>query len=148
LLDAPVSAFQAIPVSQISSLKYTPTIGFAGVDVFGWNASDGTQFANGGALLILGVVTPVPVTFSKDAFENSTLNFTADDFGNSNHYSGGGPLQSIKVMSLPTHGTLNLTVNSVTNPVSLNQVINVGDLGGFSYTPTAGYGGADTFNWA
>ena len=145
-VDTAVDAFQVIPVDQISNLKYSPNLGFVGIDSFGWNASDGTQFANAAASILLGVEAPTALTFSKDVFEFGTLNFTADDFNS--HYSGGSPIQSIKIMSLPSNGTLNLTVNSVTNPIAVNQVINVGDLGGISYTPNPGYVGPDSFGWS
>ena len=50
----------------------------------------------------------------------------------------GDTLQAIKVTSLPTHGSLN---------VSIATVIPVANIGTLSYTPTPGYTGADSFKF-
>ena len=40
-----VAANQAIPIGSVSSLVYTPNSGYTGSDSFGWNGSDGTNYA-------------------------------------------------------------------------------------------------------
>jgi hypothetical protein len=55
----------------------------------------------------------------------------------------GATLQAVRITSLPGHGTL--TLNDV--PVTQGQEIIAGDLDALSYTPAAGYVGADSFGW-
>ena len=45
--------------------------------------------------------------------------------------------------SLPANGALKLN----STPVTLNQEILAGDIGGLSFTPAADYNGAASFNW-
>ena len=72
---------------------------------------------------------------SKVTLENTPLTFSVEDFTEQ--------FSHINITSLPTDGTL--TFNG--NPVTVNQQINVTDLGNLSFTPTANFVGNTSFTW-
>jgi len=87
---------------------------------------------------------PTVSSFSKSTTQNTPLPFAAADFtGAFTDPDASDSLQTIKIASLPGHGTLALNSTAVT----LNQEIPVAQIGTLSYTPTSGYTGSDSFQW-
>ena len=121
----------SLTLNADGSFEYTPEIGFTGVDTFDYGLADS-----------IGIAPPVTVTLivdpavaplltaadSYDAFEGTT--FTAPTFeGVLANDSGNGAL-SAAVVANPANGSLNF------NPD-----------GSFSYEPTAGFVGDDSFTY-
>jgi len=73
---------------------------------------------------------------------NTVKTFAAADF---RFADAGNALSAIKITSLPTHGTLTLSGTAITTVPS--SVIAASSLGTLTYTPTAGYTGADAFDF-
>lgn len=89
--------------------------------------------------------TPPSVTdIDKEITQEGTLAFTASDFISAfSDADAGDVLQTVKLISLPTQGSLEL--DGVT--VTLNQEITTSDLDQLTYTPAGGFVGSDSFNW-
>ena len=79
---------------------------------------------------------------STTVLHDTSKTLTATDFSGEFSDPNGDTLQSITITSLPTHGTLTLGGANV----SVNQTISASNLT-LTYTPTAGYAGADSFQW-
>ena len=76
--------------------------------------------------------------------QNAVLEFTATAF--TSHFSDadtGETLKTVKITSLPSHGTLKL--DSVA--VDVNDEIALEDLGDLTYQGASGYVGSDSFQW-
>jgi hypothetical protein len=85
---------------------------------------------------------PLVTDFNQSVRAGYILTFSADDF--ESHYSDieDAPLAKIKIISLPTHGTLKLSGEEVTP----GQEINVAEISSLTYTPEVG-GTIDSFEW-
>lgn len=138
-----VTVNQEITVGNISNLVYTPNVGYVGSDSFNWNGSDGTSYASSNAAVNINVADQPPIltNVTKTGYEDVTLSFVATDF--SNNFSSQHILNKIKILSLPTNGTLKLSGVSVT----INQEIMVSNLGNLTFIPSAGWTGTTSFNW-
>ena len=87
---------------------------------------------------------PVVSSLGKGTTQDTPLPFVAGDFtGAFADPDVGDSLQTIKITSLPGHGTL--TLNSTA--VSVSQEITVAQIGTLSYMPAGGYTGSDSFQW-
>ncbi len=110
---------------------YTSSNNFTGTDTFWYRASDGVSNSTPASVTIT-VSPPVPPVANNDNYtvtQGLSLNVAAPGvLGNDT--GGSGPLTVVLVTG-PAHGTLNLNTNN----------------GGFVYTPTNNYVGADTFTY-
>jgi FKBP-type peptidyl-prolyl cis-trans isomerase 2 len=147
-----VTANQTIAASSIGGLVYTPTqatsnaSAFTGVDSFGWNASDGTQFAATAAVVDLDVdaLPTLSVVTIPPALINVGTTFTASEFtGAFTDSNTGLSLETIQITSLPAHGTLRLSGVKVV----AGESISMASIGSLTYTPVAGFVGSDSFGW-
>ena len=86
---------------------------------------------------------PTVAAFTLTGTENSDLAFTAVSFSNNFNDVDADPMQSIRISSLPANGNLMLSGS----PVSLNQVIPVGQLGTLVFTPATDWTGDTSFSW-
>jgi VCBS repeat-containing protein len=115
------------------SFTYTPASGYAGADQFSYQASDGEADGNvvTVAITIGGDVNhpPVATDDSYSATQDQTLNVSAPGVLSNDTDAEGDPLTAA-VVAGPQHGTLSLNAD-----------------GSFSYTPNAGYTGADSFTY-
>ncbi|SHN32431.1 Ig-like domain-containing protein, partial [Chitinophaga sp. CF418] len=86
---------------------------------------------------------PTVTNGSVSANEDNTLVFKDTDF--TGHYTDpdGTPLNKIKVLSLPQHGTLMLNGAAVT----VGQEIPAADLGNITFVPDADWNGTTSFDW-
>jgi len=110
--------------SSGTTITYTPTAGYSGADSFSYTASNagGTSAP---ATVSLTIHPDLPVAGAKSAtvaFNTATLIDLAPVI------SGGTP-DSLAVSTQPAHGTVTISGTTV------------------SYTPTAGYSGADSFSY-
>jgi VCBS repeat-containing protein len=119
-----------LTLNSNGSLTYTPASGYSGVDSFTYRASDGQVNSNTATVTItVNAVNDSPVAVN-DAYstdEDTALNISAPGVLSNDTDADGDNLTAIKV-SDPSHGTLTLNSN-----------------GSFTYTPSAGYTGADSF---
>ena len=111
---------------------YTPVANYNGVDTFSYRANDGT--ANGNVATVNLNVTPVndapvAVADSYTTAQDTALSVAAAGVLTNDTDVDGDPLTAA-LISGPAHGTL-----------ALNST------GAFTYTPTAGYRGADSFTY-
>ncbi|MES2657777.1 MAG: Ig-like domain-containing protein [Verrucomicrobiota bacterium] len=112
---------------------YTPASGYSGTDSFTYRANDGTLDSN-----IVSVsltinpppnTAPVAVTDSFSTFKNSPLTIASPGVLGNDSDAESNPIAAVLVTS-PGNGTLTLNAS-----------------GGFTYTPNAGYVGADSFSY-
>lgn len=112
--------------STNGAFSYTPGAGFTGNYIFTLNANNGTCHAQQD--VTINVQNPaVCAAPSMPGFSFSTLQNTA--FSGAPSTTGGVTPYTFSVATAPTNGTL--TVNATT--------------GSYTYTPTTGYSGADSF---
>ncbi|HEY9302332.1 MAG TPA: Calx-beta domain-containing protein, partial [Phormidium sp.] len=86
---------------------------------------------------------PTLSNIDKSGNEDTNISFTAADFTNKFSDVDGDSLSKIKITSLPTNGTLNLSSSNV----AVNQEIVAGDLGNLGFTPDANWNGSTSFAW-
>ncbi|MBJ7257539.1 MAG: cadherin-like domain-containing protein, partial [Akkermansiaceae bacterium] len=132
-----------VAVADLGNLTYQSALDGSGVPY----TTIGIKVMNANNLWSLPATMTVNVTPVNDAptsaggavsmAKSTVRTFAAADFPFADVDSG-DTLQAIKVTSLPTHGTLN---------VSNATAIPVANIGTLSYTPTPGYTGADSFNY-
>jgi uncharacterized repeat protein (TIGR01451 family) len=142
-----ISGGQEIPAAQLGTLSYKPDENYSGDDTFGWNGSDGTDYAASGAHVNITITAvnndPATVSdFNKSVSEDETINFNQNNF-ESKFSDPDGPLAKVKITSLPANGTLKLGSSNVSG----GQEINAAQLGTLSYVPDENYFGSDTFGW-
>ena len=91
-----------------------------------------------------GNYAPEVENSSKTMLEDATLAFAGSDF--SSHFSDedvGDSLQTVQITTLPTHGTLKLSGETV----EVDDEIASANLGNLAYYPAADYNGFDSFQW-
>ncbi len=113
------------------SFTYKPTSRYSGVDSFKYKANDGKVSGNTVTVTITVAAqqnrAPVAAGDSYSTAAGAALNVAAPGVLANDTDADGNALTSVRV-SGPAHGTLALNAN-----------------GSFTYTPTAGYSGADSF---
>ncbi len=112
---------------------YVPVSTYSGSDTFAYQATDGVNTSSPATVTITVPANRGP-TATNDSYTltmNSTLTLTAPGVLANDTDLDGDPLTAV-LASSPAHGTLSLSDN-----------------GGFSYAPTIGYTGSDSFTyWA
>jgi len=78
LNNVAVTLNQEIAVGDLGTLTYTPNSNYSGSDAFGWNGSDGTQYAVSGASVNLTVRA---TTFDASSADLSSVPFIAASAG-------------------------------------------------------------------
>ena len=123
-------AHGALTLNANGSLTYTPTTGYTGPDSFTYRATNG--IGNGNIVTVsLTVNAAVPTTVA-DTYNtpfNAVLTVAAPGVLANDSTNGGGTMSTLLVTG-PAHGNLTMNGN-----------------GGFSFTPTAGYNGPDSFTY-
>ena len=126
---------------------FVPTLNYNGTSTFTWKGHDGTVYSSNTATTTITInpVNDAPVisSFSLTGVEDTTITLAANDF--TTHFSDveNQTLASLRVLSLPSNGTLRLS----TTPVTINQVIPVASLNNLNFVPTADWNGTTTFSW-
>lgn len=116
------------------SFSYTPNVGFTGVDVFTYRATDGALNSTPSqvSITVLGAPNTAPVA-GNDSYqvtEDTALTRTALNGVLSNDTDVDGNPLTVHLISDPAHGTVTLAAN-----------------GSFTYTPDANYSGTDSFTY-
>ena len=121
-----------LSLSANGGFTYTPASGYAGADSFTYHANDGSLNSN---IVTVNITVntvntaPVAVADSYSTNQGSALVVPAAGVLVNDTDAQSNPLTAILNVG-PGHGTLSLNAN-----------------GGFTYTPTAGYSGADSFTY-
>jgi VCBS repeat-containing protein len=111
------------------SFTYTPAASFFGYDSFTYKASDGQATSN---VATVTLTVGQPPTAGNDAYAtamNAALSIAAPGALANDSDPQGSPLTAVLVAG-PSHGTLTLNAN-----------------GSFTYTPTTGFFGTDSFTY-
>ncbi len=109
-------------------------------------SSDGATGSSSMTLSLVAVPDPpVAGNVNKQGGEDTTTTFTVADFTSVSSDPDGpyAPIGSIRIISLPSHGTLKLS--GVT--LSVNSDISVSNLANLTYTPEDNWHGTETFQW-
>jgi len=86
---------------------------------------------------------PTVSNIGKTGNEDNNITFTTANFTNSFSDTDGDNLNKIKITSLPTNGTLQLSGTNVT----LNQEITAANIPNLTFTPAADFNGNTSFTW-
>ena len=122
----------SLALAATGGFSYTPTAGYSGPDSFTYKANDGTADSNTATVSLTVTASntaPVAVNDSYSTPKNTTLVVAAPGVLANDTDADGNTLTAAVVTSV-THGSLTLSAN-----------------GGFSYAPTAGYSGPDSFTY-
>ncbi len=122
----------SLTLNSDGSFIYTPTAGYGGSDSFTYRANDGMADSNIATVAITvsaGNHPPVAANDSYSATRDATLSVAAPGVLGNDTDADGNPLTAVLVTGV-SHGTLTLNSN-----------------GSFSYTPTTGYTGGDSFTY-
>ncbi|MCB0971199.1 MAG: tandem-95 repeat protein, partial [Acidimicrobiales bacterium] len=119
----------SLSLSSDGSFTYTPTPSYKGNDLFVYRANDGTANSSNTTVDLTVNGTPVPVADSYTTPKNSPLSVAAPGVLGNDTDPEANPMTAQKA-SDPSHGTISLA----------------GD-GSFTYTPTPGYVGTDSFTY-
>jgi VCBS repeat-containing protein len=114
------------------SFFYTPAANYIGADSFTYRVSDGSAFSAAATVtltIINSNATPVAFADTYSLAKNKLVTIPASGVLANDIDVDGTPLTAALV-SGPTRGTLNLSAN-----------------GGFTFTPTTGYTGSDSFTY-
>ena len=144
LAGAAVTAGQVIPAAELGGLTYMPALNATGSHTFTVRASDGSALSVPTTVtVVLGGVNDAPAlaAVSKSLNEDATLTFAAADFSSKFTDPENSLLSSIKILSLPTAGTLK---NDGTNAVA-GLVVPAGQIGLLTYSRAANENGDATF---
>ena len=128
-------------------MTYTPTANYNGDDSFTFKVNDGTvDSAPATVTITVTAVNDAPTSTggSLSMAKNTVKTFAASDFPFAD-VDAGDTLGAIKVTSLPANGTLSLGGTPITSVPS--AAIAVANIGTLTYTPTANYLGAVSFNF-
>ncbi|HMD54107.1 MAG TPA: Ig-like domain-containing protein, partial [Phycisphaerae bacterium] len=118
----------SLTLTNNGGFSYTPTNGFIGTDGFTYQCTDG-QTTSGVATVIITVNNaPVANNDNYSMVEDTTLSVGTPGVL-ANDPGGNGPLTAVLATG-PADGSLNLNTN-----------------GSFSYTPTSGFAGVDSFTY-
>ena len=117
-------------INADGTVTYLPQSAFFGSDTFTYTIDDGHGHTAVGSVSIVVNAPPAATPDSYQVQENNTLGVSAASGVLGNDSDPDGDLLSASVSASPAHGTLTLNAD-----------------GSFSYTPTAGYYGQDTFSY-
>ncbi len=125
--SATAPAHGTVLINANGTLQYKPVGGYAGTDIFSYTINDGV----GGVSIATVTITitnrvPIAVNDAASTFVNTAV---AIPVLNNDSDPDGSPL-AVSSATLPAHGTVIINAN-----------------GTISYTPTAGYVGADSFSY-
>ncbi len=126
------AAHGTVALAADGSFTYTPSAGFVGTDSFTYVANDGTIDSNIATVTItVNAVNHAPVAMndSYSVNQDSTLTIAAAGVLGNDTDADGNALTAAQVVTA-AHGTVALAAN-----------------GSFTYTPTAGFMGTDSFTY-
>ena len=136
---------EAFPITATDNLFYKPDADVYGEDIFRWNGSNGAVYAASTAKATISITpTQDPPTVSevkRSAGQYETMTFDVSNFEGSFADPDGDSLQTIKIVSLPTLGTLSFDGSTAT----AGEEIPLNNIGKLTYT--SAQDGEDSFEW-
>jgi VCBS repeat-containing protein len=123
-------AHGAVALNADGSFTYTPSAGYRGPDSFTYRPNDGTADGNTATVNIIVDAPPVAVDDSYTTGENTPLSATAAQGVLANDTDADGDTLTAVVVADPAHGAVALNAD-----------------GSFTYTPSAGFFGSDSFTY-
>ena len=144
----PATANTPIPAISLNKLRFTPAPGFTGTSSFGWNASDGNNYATDAAQIVITVTPQTPPVVSnvpKASAEGETVPFTPADFTAAYTDADSNPLQTVKITSLPPVAQGTLFLDGVA--VAVGDEVPLADTDKLTFVPAVGFTGTATFGW-
>lgn len=136
-----------IALSDLSTLKYVPDEHWHGTDQFTWKGNDGQVYSNLTATITLVVTAvndlPTVSAFTKYGQEDVPVSFSASDFTSHTVDVDGDALDKIQIVSLPTHGKLQLGGVDV----SVQDVIVADSLAELNFLADAQWHGVTSWTW-
>ncbi|MGB3778735.1 MAG: tandem-95 repeat protein [Tunicatimonas sp.] len=144
----PATANTPIPAISLNKLRFTPAPGFTGTSSFGWNASDGNNYATDAAQIVITVTPQTPPVVSnvpKASAEGETVPFTPADFTAAYTDADSNPLQTVKITSLPPVAQGTLFLDGVA--VAVGDEVPLADTDKLTFVPAVGFAGTATFGW-
>lgn len=142
-----LAANQRILYDEIASLQYIPYKDFTGQDYIKWNGSDGQAYAASPAKISIKVIpdnqAPLLTDLQLTLDEDQLLIFDFSEFKNKFSDPDGDELQQIKIMTLPSDGSLSLNDSEVLP----NTLLSPQQLAELKYKPVKNYHGTDQFSW-
>jgi autotransporter-associated beta strand protein len=121
------AAHGTVTLQANGAFSYVPTAGFTGTDSFSYQANDGVANSNTATVTI--TVNPLPVANADSYVTDKGVTLNVAAAGVLSNDTGSGTLTATLVANA-SHGTVTLQSN-----------------GAFSYVPTAGYTGTDSFTY-
>jgi hypothetical protein len=126
LVSAP--SHGTVTLNADGSFTYVPLAGYFGTDSFSYEATDGSQSSSPATVSLTVVPPPVAVNDAYSDVQGVPLTVSAPSGVLANDFDlSGNPLTAVLVIA-PPHGTLTLNAD-----------------GSFSYVPSAGFYGTDSF---
>lgn len=122
----------AVTLNANGTFSYTPNANYSGTDAFTYQANDGKSNSNIATVLLTisgSNDAPISIADSFSTDENVMLSVGTPGVLSNDTDPEGNPLTAVLVAA-PTHGNLTLNAN-----------------GSFTYSPDAGFSGADSFSY-
>ncbi|MGB5456619.1 MAG: tandem-95 repeat protein, partial [Gammaproteobacteria bacterium] len=141
-----INAGDVIVAANLSNLSFTPAADFNGTDSFAFSVFDGIDYsaAPNTMTITVNAINDIPNSgdFSISTMEDASLTFAVSDFPFADAENAG--IVALRIDTIPANGVL---MNGTT-VVNAGDVIVAADLANLSYTPTAGFNGADSFSFS
>ncbi|MGB5279554.1 MAG: DUF4347 domain-containing protein [Gammaproteobacteria bacterium] len=141
-----INAGDVIVAANLSNLSFTPAADFNGTDSFAFSVFDGIDYsaAPNTMTITVNAINDIPNSgdFSISTMEDASLTFAVSDFPFADAENAG--IVALRIDTIPANGVL---MNGTT-VVDAGDVIVAADLANLSYTPTAGFNGADSFSFS
>jgi len=142
-----IAAGQEITLANLANITFTPDANWNGLTIFEWNGFDGTSYANVDEQINIFITTgndaPTVADLLKSGPEDTDITFAATDFTSRFTDLDGNPMTKMKVVSLPSNGTLELSGV----PVTAGYEIATASLANLTFTPSANWNGSTDFLW-
>jgi hypothetical protein len=132
LLTLPAHGTATLQYPGSYAVTYMPSAGYTGPDSFTWKMNDGLADSNVATVTITVNANTAPVANNQSIESVQGSNYANQYFYLSYTDPDAGQTRTFTILSQPQHGTA--------TPMSTTS-------NAFTYTPAAGYTGADSFTW-
>lgn len=143
---ASVKINDEIDISSIPVLVFIPDTSWNGDTSFNWAGFDGRDYSSDSkAEIEVASVNDAPVVseITKTVDEDTELSFVEVDFSSKFSDVDKDTLITVRIVTLPSNGTLSLNENSVKE----NDEILLGDLDKLAFMPDSNWNGTSSFKW-
>lgn len=147
LNDDPITRNYEIMIYDLSHINFLPNANWYGTTAFTWYGHDGTDYSLYPATMTISVTpvnkAPTVAESSKSGSEDTLLQFQATDFTSVFNDSDGDPLNKIKIITVPSNGTLRVKET----PVKPGYEITTANISDLNFLPNANWNGTTSFTW-